>query len=61
MQQNTSQRNEEEDRRTEAILEEYRLKRGPSLMEAHTDKLLAQKPEKTVRKPFDRDRVREIE
>jgi hypothetical protein len=49
---------EEEARRTEAILQEYREKRGPSLMEAHLDQV-SKKPKLSARqKGFDYDRVR---
>jgi hypothetical protein len=49
---------EEEERRTEAILQEYREKRGPSLMEAHLDQV-SKKPKLSSRqKNFDYDRVR---
>jgi hypothetical protein len=50
--------NEEEERRTEQILSEYREMRGPSLMDAHLQQL-AKKPKTTSAKNrgFDYDKV----
>ena len=48
----------EEKKRTEAILAEYREKRGPSLMDAHLEKV-GKKPKlvNTRMKSFDHEKV----
>lgn len=48
----------EESLRTKKIMEEFREKRGPTLMESHLDKQAKkQKPDSSVRRPFDREKV----
>lgn len=51
----------EERKRTEALLAEYREKRGPSLMDAHLEKM-SKKPKKvdTRLKSFDHEKVVQI-
>ena len=52
--------NEEEERRTEQILLEYREMRGPSLMDAHLQQL-AKKPKTSAKnRGFDYDKVMNI-
>jgi hypothetical protein len=47
----------EEGQRTQAIFDEHKIKRGPSLMDAHLEKQSAKRPTKEPRRAFDRELV----